>query len=172
MVKIIAEIGINHNGSIDICKHMMLMAKNAGVDYVKIQKRTPELCVPDDQKNKPKDTPWGNLIGNESHEIFKSRNYFVFDSNIKKYMQKHTKYIQKELNKLNSYFDNPECYTSTNKYIYVLIVNPTKDFDRYEVRNGSYDFWKPVYKLYNNNSRTYLKVIMKEKYKKYSSYLL
>lgn len=61
MVKIIAEIGINHNGSIDICKNMMLMAKNAGVDYVKIQKRTPELCVPDEQKNKPKDTPWGQM---------------------------------------------------------------------------------------------------------------
>lgn len=59
MVKIIAEIGINHNGSIELCKKMMTLAKHAGVDYVKIQKRTPELCVPEDQKNKPKDTPWG-----------------------------------------------------------------------------------------------------------------
>ena len=61
MVKIIAEIGINHNGSIQKCKEMMLLAKIAGVDYVKIQKRTPELCVPEDQKNKPKDTPWGKM---------------------------------------------------------------------------------------------------------------
>jgi len=61
MVKIIAEIGINHNGSIEICKKMMLLAKFAGVDYVKIQKRTPELCVPDEQKNKSKDTPWGKM---------------------------------------------------------------------------------------------------------------
>lgn len=59
MVKIIAEIGINHNGDIELCKKMMRLAKDAGVDYVKIQKRTPELCVPEDQKNKPKDTPWG-----------------------------------------------------------------------------------------------------------------
>ena len=61
MVKIIAEIGINHNGSIEICKKMMLLARYSGVDYVKIQKRTPELCVPEDQKNKEKDTPWGKM---------------------------------------------------------------------------------------------------------------
>ena len=61
MVKIIAEIGINHNGSLEICKEMMLLSKSAGADYVKIQKRTPQLCVPEEQKNKPKDTPWGNM---------------------------------------------------------------------------------------------------------------
>ena len=61
MVKIIAEIGINHNGDINICKKMMQLAKYAGVDYVKIQKRTPELCVPEEQKNKEKDTPWGKM---------------------------------------------------------------------------------------------------------------
>jgi len=61
MVKIIAEIGINHNGCVKKCKDMMYLAKLAGVDYVKIQKRTPELCVPEDQKNKPKDTPWGKM---------------------------------------------------------------------------------------------------------------
>jgi len=61
MVKIIGEIGINHNGSIEKCKKMMLLAKYSGVDYVKIQKRTPELCVPENQKNKEKDTPWGKM---------------------------------------------------------------------------------------------------------------
>jgi len=61
MVKIISEIGINHNGCIDTCKKMMLLAKLAGSDYAKIQKRTPSLCVPEDQKNKPKDTPWGRM---------------------------------------------------------------------------------------------------------------
>ncbi len=61
MVKIIAEIGINHNGDINKCKEMMLLSKLAGVDYVKIQKRTPDLCVPDDQKQKLKETPWGTM---------------------------------------------------------------------------------------------------------------
>jgi len=61
MVKIIAEIGINHNGDLDLCKKMMHLAKYAGVDYVKIQKRTPDLCVPENQKNKQKDTLWGKM---------------------------------------------------------------------------------------------------------------
>ncbi len=112
---------------------------------------------------------WGNLISNESYEIYQYRNYLVIDSDIKKYINKHTKYIQKELNKLNSYKDKPECYKSKNPYIYVLIVNPIEDYDRYETRNSRYDFWKPIYNLYNNKSRTYLKIIMKEKYKKYAS---
>jgi len=61
MVKIIAEIGINHNGSIDLCKHMIDLAKIAGADYVKIQKRTPDLCVPEHQKSVIRDTPWGKM---------------------------------------------------------------------------------------------------------------
>lgn len=59
--KIIAEIGINHNGSVDICKSLILTAKAAGCQYVKIQKRTPELCIPEHQKNKIRPTPWGNI---------------------------------------------------------------------------------------------------------------
>tara|TARA_R100000664_G_scaffold17057_1_gene25933 strand:- start:6703 stop:6837 length:135 start_codon:yes stop_codon:yes gene_type:complete len=43
MVKIIAEIGINHNGSLKIAKELILAAKNAGCNYVKFQKRTPEI---------------------------------------------------------------------------------------------------------------------------------
>jgi N-acetylneuraminate synthase len=61
MVKVIAEIGINHNGSIELCKKLMMLAKVSGCDYAKIQKRNPDICVPEVQKNKPKDTPWGKM---------------------------------------------------------------------------------------------------------------
>ena len=61
MVKIIAEIGINHNGSIEECKKLIMLSKVAGVDYVKIQKRNPDNCVPESQKQIPKQTPWGNM---------------------------------------------------------------------------------------------------------------
>jgi len=61
MVKVISEIGINHNGSIELCKSLMLLSKKAGCDYVKIQKRNPDVCVPEEQKNKPKNTPWGQM---------------------------------------------------------------------------------------------------------------
>lgn len=58
---LIAEIGINHNGSVDIAKQLILAAKEAGVDAVKFQKRTPELCVPEHQRNQMRETPWGYI---------------------------------------------------------------------------------------------------------------
>ena len=57
--KIIAEIGINHNGSLDIAKKLIDLAKVAGCDFVKFQKRDPEICVPNSQKSIIKKTPWG-----------------------------------------------------------------------------------------------------------------
>lgn len=61
MVNFIAEIGINHNGSIELCKKMMMLAKVANCKYAKIQKRNPDVCVPENQKSKRKDTPWGEM---------------------------------------------------------------------------------------------------------------
>ena len=60
-VFVIAEIGINHNGSIDLAKKMISGAAAAGADAVKFQKRTPELCVPKDQWDIERDTPWGRM---------------------------------------------------------------------------------------------------------------
>ena len=60
-VFIIAEIGINHNGSLDIAKKIIEGAKAAGCDAVKFQKRTPEICVPKDQWNIERETPWGRM---------------------------------------------------------------------------------------------------------------
>lgn len=60
-VFIIGEIGINHNGDLDIAKKMIEGAKHAGCDAVKFQKRTPELCVPKDQWHLERDTPWGRI---------------------------------------------------------------------------------------------------------------
>ena len=59
--KIVAEIGINHNGDINIAKNLIDIAKTAGCDYVKFQKRNPEICVPKHMKDKLKDTPWGTM---------------------------------------------------------------------------------------------------------------
>jgi N-acetylneuraminate synthase len=56
---IVAEIGINHNGDLETAKRLVDAAVHAGVDAVKFQKRTPELCVPPDQRDQMRDTPWG-----------------------------------------------------------------------------------------------------------------
>ena len=58
---VVAEIGINHNGEIGIAKQLIKAAKEAGVDAVKFQKRTPELCVPPEQRNQMRETPWGYI---------------------------------------------------------------------------------------------------------------
>lgn len=58
---IVAEIGVNHNGSVEIAKELIKQAHHAGVDAVKFQKRTPELCVPKDQWEIMRETPWGYI---------------------------------------------------------------------------------------------------------------
>lgn len=58
---IIAEIGINHNGDIEIAKKLIRVAVASGCDAVKFQKRTPELCVPQSQRSLMRETPWGYI---------------------------------------------------------------------------------------------------------------
>lgn len=65
---IIAEIGINHNGDIDIAKRLIRVAVASGCDAVKFQKRTPELCVPQAQRNHMRETPWGYISYMEYRE--------------------------------------------------------------------------------------------------------
>ncbi|MEC9486268.1 MAG: N-acetylneuraminate synthase family protein [Prosthecochloris sp.] len=60
-VFVIAEIGINHNGSLETARKLIDGAVEAGCDAVKFQKRTPEVCVPRDQWEVERDTPWGRM---------------------------------------------------------------------------------------------------------------
>ena len=56
---IIAEIGINHNGDVEIAKDLIKVAKTAGCDAVKFQKRSIELVYPSSELEKPRESPWG-----------------------------------------------------------------------------------------------------------------
>lgn len=58
---VIAEIGINHNGDLDLAKQLIESSAKAGCDAVKFQKRNPELCVPIEQRNEIRETPWGEM---------------------------------------------------------------------------------------------------------------
>ncbi len=58
---IIAEIGINHNGSLENTKKLIDVASLAGCDAVKFQKRNPDVCVPEHQKSVMRETPWGTM---------------------------------------------------------------------------------------------------------------
>ena len=58
---VIAEVGINHNGDLDIAKKIIDAAVHAGADAVKFQKRTPGVSTPPEQQKQMRDTPWGYI---------------------------------------------------------------------------------------------------------------
>lgn len=58
---VIAEIGINHNGDMNITKKIIDAAVHAGADAVKFQKRTPEVSTPLEQQKQMRETPWGYI---------------------------------------------------------------------------------------------------------------
>jgi N-acetylneuraminate synthase len=60
-VYVIGEIGINHNGDVEIAKKLIDVAVEAGCQAVKFQKRTPEISTPKDQRDKIRQTPWGEM---------------------------------------------------------------------------------------------------------------
>ncbi|MGW6172060.1 N-acetylneuraminate synthase family protein [Arthrobacter sp. NPDC055138] len=60
-VYVIGEIGINHNGDIEIAKQLIDVAAEAGANAVKFQKRTPEISTPADMRDKMRSTPWGEM---------------------------------------------------------------------------------------------------------------
>lgn len=60
-VYVVGEIGINHNGELKNALALIDIARDAGLDAVKFQKRTPEVCTPRDQWEVERDTPWGRM---------------------------------------------------------------------------------------------------------------
>ena len=60
-VYVIAEAGINHNGDISLAKKLIDLALSAGCNAVKFQKRNPDVCVPENMKSVPRETPWGTM---------------------------------------------------------------------------------------------------------------
>ena len=60
-VYVIAEIGLNHNGDVNIAKRLIEVAADAGAQAVKFQKRTPDISTPEHMKLMPRETPWGEM---------------------------------------------------------------------------------------------------------------
>ena len=58
-IKIVAEIGINHNGDLETCKKLIDIAKDAGCDAVKFQKRDIDLVYTKEFLDSPRESPWG-----------------------------------------------------------------------------------------------------------------
>ena len=67
-VKIIAEIGINHNGDINIVKRLIEVASDAGCDAVKFQKRTVEKVYSKEVLDTPRESPWGTTTKEQKQQ--------------------------------------------------------------------------------------------------------
>lgn len=66
---VIAEIGINHNGDLNIAKKLIDVALESGCDAVKFQKRTIELCYTPEELAAPRDSPWGKTNGDQKRGL-------------------------------------------------------------------------------------------------------
>jgi N-acetylneuraminate synthase len=78
---IIAEIGINHNGDMNIAKDLILLAKNSGCDAVKFQKRTIEIVYSKEELDKPRESPWGKTQRAQKEGLEFSKNDYDEISN-------------------------------------------------------------------------------------------
>jgi len=79
MTFITAEVGINHNGSVDLAKRIIEAAKWAGADAVKLQKRTVEIVYAG-QLEQIRESPWGNTLGDQKRGLeLSSQDYDEID---------------------------------------------------------------------------------------------
>lgn len=85
MVFICAEIGINHNGDIDIAKKLIDLAVSSGCDAVKFQKRNVEKVYSKKFLDQPRDSPWGTTQKDQKLGLeFSDKEYKIIDSYCKK----------------------------------------------------------------------------------------
>ena len=85
MVFIIAEIGINHNGDIEIAKKLIDVAVSSGCDAVKFQKRDIEKVYSKEDLDKPRDSPWGITQREQKLGLeFSLKEYSIIDDYCKK----------------------------------------------------------------------------------------
>ena len=76
----VAEIGINHNGNLEIAKKLMDLAKNSGCDAVKFQKRTLDIVYSQSILDTPRESPWGKTTRDQKQGLeFSSEQYMEID---------------------------------------------------------------------------------------------
>ena len=83
---LIGEIGINHNGSVQLAKKLIKLAKESGLDAVKFQKRDLNICVPIHMRSKIRNTPWGEMtyFDYKKKIEFGKKDYDIIDKYCKK----------------------------------------------------------------------------------------
>ena len=134
-VFIIAEIGINHNGSLNICKKLIDIAKNSGCNAVKFQKRTLNKVYSKEQLLSTRESPWGNTFYDQKKGLefglkeYKQINAYCKKKKIHWFASAWDIESQKFLNKFNNKY---------NKIASAMIVD--KKFLDFVAKQKKYTF--------------------------------
>jgi N-acetylneuraminate synthase len=130
---LIAEIGINHNGSVKLAKELIDLAKKYNFNAVKFQKRDLDICIPENQKHKARSTPWGEMTYLEYKKIveFGEKEFKAIDSYCKKvkidwFCSAWDTKSFKFLKKFNAKYNKVASAMLTNKPLLKLIAQERK----------------------------------------------
>jgi N-acetylneuraminate synthase len=111
MVFIVAEIGINHNGDMNIAKKLIDLASEAGCNAVKFQKRNVEKTYSKKMLDSPRESPWGTTQREQKLGLeFSEEQYTEIDDYCKKkkiewYVSCWDTYSQKQMRKFNTKYN-------------------------------------------------------------------
>jgi len=135
MVLLIAEIGINHNGSVEIARKLIDVAVESGFDAVKFQKRDVETCYTEEFLTSPRESPWGNTQRNQkmglefTEDQYDELDFYCFEKNIPWFASAWDLKSQLFLHKYNLPY---------NKIASAMLTN--EDLLRLVAKEGKYTF--------------------------------
>ena len=132
MVFVTAEIGINHNGDLKIAKKLIDVAKDAGCDAVKFQKRTVDLVYDSETLNSPRESPWGTTTREQKNGLeFSMADYKIIDKYCKS--KKISWYVscwdtksQKEMRQFNTKYNKVASAMLVHEELLHLIAEEKK----------------------------------------------
>ena len=116
---IISEIGINHNGNLDIAKKMIDASKEAGADAVKFQKRDIESVYTQEELDNYRESPWGTTNREQKEGLeFSIKEYQELYSYTKEFGMDFMKVLQENVDSkiLIKHLNRLLIIRSTNQY--------------------------------------------------------
>ena len=150
-VFLIAEGGINHNGSFEKAKKLICLAKKYNFDAIKFQKRDLDICIPEKQKYLIRETPWGNISYLEykkkielSFSQFKSLNKFSKKIGIDMFVSCWDVNSLKIMKKLNFKYNKIASAMITNLHLLEAVAKQKKKKLLYQLGCAR---WKMLKKL-------------------------
>ena len=131
-IYVIAEIGINHNGSLDTAKELIDLAVEVGCDAVKFQKRTINIVYSESVLNQPRESPWGKTQREQkeglefSMEQYEEINRYCKSKNIDWFASSWDKESQRLMRRFDFPFNKIASAMAINKSFVELVASEKK----------------------------------------------